>query len=301
MNNNTHRHLNHNVERDQASSLAAAAELAPVEKITVINDVLAVTGLDVSCPTNGVSQNSNLDTPDAEASNGRIIVSHWNAIGENGVFAVTHISAGEVLGVLQGNIVRRRSLTRAERRRFIGVRVNGRATHLDLQGRWPEMINHAPPSHCNADLDADTWEIKVTKHILPGQQVLWDYGPGFWVDSLINRDYDKLPKHERSFFDAIHAVVDDYTWLIHALQQPRKLSVGLRIGVIAIYLSQLVSQAHFAAIYESSPNKAAKVTNGAVIVTSPLLQFLIDLGIDSYHRPVDELQKRDSSSLKYAI
>ena len=61
------------------------------------------------------------------------------------------------------------------------------------------MIDHASPKQCNAIWHADNWEIKATKHILPGQQVLWDYVPGFWVDELISRDYDKQPKDERSF------------------------------------------------------------------------------------------------------
>ena len=251
-----HRRLHKSIERDQASSWTAA-ELAPVEKITVTTGVVTVTHLDIASPTEGVSQASNSDALDAEAS-GRIIVSNWNAIAENGVFAVTHISPDELLGVLQGNIVRRRRLTRAECRRVVGIRVDGRAAHMDLQGRWPEMINHASPSKCNVEWNADTWEIKATKHILPGQQVLWGYGPGFWVDELINRDYDKLPKDERCFFDAMHSMVDNYTWLIHAFQRPRKLNVGLRIGVIALYLSQLDSKAHFSAIQESSSNESVE-------------------------------------------
>lgn len=102
MNNDIHRHLRCKVERDQVSS-RTAPNLAPVEKIDVTTGVEAATVLDISNPTNGVSQASNLDTPDAEAS-GRIIVSHCNAIAENGVFAVMHINSGDVLGVLQGSI-----------------------------------------------------------------------------------------------------------------------------------------------------------------------------------------------------
>ena len=103
MSNNIHRHLHHNIERDQVTSLAAA-ELAPVEKITVTNVVVVATVLDISSPTDGVSQASNPDALDAEAS-GRIIVSNWNAIAENGVFVVTHISPCEVLGVFKGNTI----------------------------------------------------------------------------------------------------------------------------------------------------------------------------------------------------
>ena len=62
-----HRRLHKSIERDQASSWTAA-ELAPVEKVDVTTGVVAVTVLDVSSPTDGGSQTSKLDTPDAEAS-----------------------------------------------------------------------------------------------------------------------------------------------------------------------------------------------------------------------------------------
>jgi hypothetical protein len=66
---------------------------------------------------------------------------------------------------------------------------------------------------------------------------MWNYGVGFWVDELINKDYDELPKDQQAFFDMMHAMVDNYTWLIHALRRSRKLSQGMRIGIIALYLS----------------------------------------------------------------
>jgi hypothetical protein len=291
------RDLRSTVEQDHTSFLTKQAP--PSDNVDTLNCVAAVTVSNIPSSTNGLLQTSNVEIPDAEAR-GRIVVRNWDAIAQPGVFAVASISAGEVLGVLQGNIVRRRRLTRAERRRLIGIRVDGRAAHMDLQGRWPEMINHAPPSRCNADWDPDRREITATRDILPGQQVMWDYGPGFWVDELINKDYDKLCKDQKAFFDVAHAMIDNYTWLIHAFRG-RKLSQGMRIGIIAFYLSQLrlgaSSTARFLGIDEAS--------NGATDAqqdTNPLVQYLLDQGIDNYPRSVDERSRikplDDSSSLR---
>lgn len=213
-----------------------------------------------------------VETADAEAS-GRIVVQDWDVIAGKGVFAVTSISAGEVLGMLQGNIVRRQRLSRAERRRLIGIRIDGRAAHLDLEGRWPEMINHAPPSVCNVEWDADTWRIEAIRDILPGQQLTWDYGPGFWVDELINRDYDTLPTDQREFFDVMHATVHNYSSLIQALQCRRKLSQSMRIAAIALYLAMLVMGGSSATPrfgLEASKNGAAN----AQLDTNLVLQYL---------------------------
>jgi len=89
-------------------------------------------------------------------------------------------------------------------------------------------------------------------------------------------------------------MVDNYTWLIHAFQRPRKFRVGAQIAVIALYLSQLDSSAHCPGACEPLSNEAAKASNGAVNATqsaNPLAQYLANLGIDSFHRLVDELQK----------
>ena len=79
--------------------------------------------------------------------------------------------------------------------------------------------------------------IAATRDMLPGEQVLFDYGVGYWVDDLNNRDYDKLPKDQRAFFDTMHAVVENYAWLSRITRQHR-LSQAMRVGIIAFFLSQ---------------------------------------------------------------
>ena len=113
----------------------------------------------------------------------------------------------EVLGVLQGDVVQgRRRLTRPERRRFLGVYLNGRRVHIDVGERWPGKINHAPPSECNVEWDAGTWQIVVTRDIQPGEQLFFDYGVGYWVDELMSKDYSKMPDDQQAFFDVVTPV-----------------------------------------------------------------------------------------------
>ena len=231
MRKDNHQHIHSSVDQEHPTLLTSK------ENVDDLNRTASVTEPNVPTGKNTVLHTVTVEIPDAEVD-GRIVVKTWDTIAERGVFAVTSICAGEVLGVLQGVVVTRRRLTREERRRLIGIRVDGRAVHMDLQGRWPEMINHAPPSRCNADWNPDTREITAIADILPGQQVVWDYGPGFWSDTLINKDYDKLPKDEQAFFDVMHSTVDDYTWLIHAFRRQQKLGLSRRIAIIAIYLSQ---------------------------------------------------------------
>lgn len=282
MKDDDYRRLNHNV----VACSQPADQAGPSKVVDTVTSVTAATAVDVSSPNKASQQASNVQTADAEAS-GRIVVQRWDAIAENGVFAAAHICAGEVLGVLQGTIVRRRRLSRAERRRLIGIRVDGRAAHLNLECRWPEMINHASPSRCNVEWNADTWEIKAIRNILPGQQLTWDYSPGFWVDALIDRDYSKLPKDQQSLFDMMHAMVNNYTWLIHAFERQPKLSLSMRIGIVMFYLTQLhlgpSSTSRFLGI-----NGASNRSVDAQQDQNPLAQYLTDQGFDKYHRPVDE-------------
>jgi hypothetical protein len=202
------------------------------------------------------------------------------------------IAAGEVLGVLEGVIVRRRRLTRAERRRLIGIRVDGRAAYIDVEGRWPGKINHGPPSRCNADWDPDTHLITATRDILPGEQVLFDYGVGFFVDDLMNRDYDTLPKDQRAFFDVMHAVVDNYAWLSHTIRE-RKLSQAMRVGIIALYLSQQCLKRHSVdnwPIFDDSSSRAMT----SVQATNPLVQYLLDFGANVHPRGAVNLRSDES-------
>ncbi len=238
-----------------------------------------------------------LPVQDAETS-GRIIVKQWDAIGQQGVFVgSTLIAAGEVLGTLEGVVIRRRRLTRAERRRFVGICVNNRAAHIDVQGRWPEKVNHGPPCRSNAEWDPETRLITTTRDILPGEQVLFDYGVGYWVDDLINRDYDKLPKDQRTFFDTMHAVVDNYAWLSCTTRR-RDLSQPMRVGIIAFFLSQQY-------LGSRSINKLSTLddaTSGAMVAVqhkNALVEYLSDWGLTvqpsaSLNAHSDELVKEAS-------
>lgn len=230
------------------------------------------------CATDDLTEISQLHVSDAEASS-RIVVRRWDAIGEQGVFVgATAIASGEVLGVLQGIIVRRRRLTPSERRQLIGIRVDGRAAHIDVQGRWPERINHAPPSRCNVVWDPDTWQIMAIRDIQPNEQLFFDYGVGYWVDELINKDYDKLPKDQKAFFDAMHVVVDNYAWLSQAFRQ-RKLSQAMRVGIIAFYLSQQCLGSYSAdslSVFDDASSRAIV----AIQDTNPLVQYLLDQGMN---------------------
>jgi hypothetical protein len=214
---------------------------------------------------------------DAEVD-GRVVLKKWGAIEEQGVFVGPKpIAAGEILGVLEGVIVRRRRLTRSERRRLIGIRVDGRAAHIDVEDRWPGKINHAPPGRSNADWDADTHLITATRDIQPGEQVLFCYGVGFWVDHLTSRDYAKLPKDQREFFDVMHAVVDNYAWLSRTFQQ-RTLSQAMRIGMIALYVSRQYLGSHIDR--SSTINEASSQAKVAVHDTNPLVQYMLGCGMD---------------------
>ena len=252
----------------------------------------AVAPASVLCATITISNSDKSRVPDAETS-GRIILREWQAIGQQGVFVgSTPIAAGEILGVLEGVVIRRRRLTRAERRRFVGVCVNGRAAHIDVQGRWPEKVNHGPPSRSNADWDPETRLIKATKDIPPGQQVLFDYGVGYWVDELFNREYDKLPKDQRTFFDTMHAVVDNYAWLSHTTRH-RRLSQAMRIGIIAFFLAQQCSEIHSA---DSSLMLDGVASRTVVSVQSrnALAQYLSNWGLNI--QPIQTLLVRSNES-----
>ncbi len=220
-------------------------QLSPLpEKVVSSASAVIKTGVNAAVAVpNALCATVNLLIPDkshvqdAETS-GRVVVKEWDAIGQQGVFAgSTLIAAGEVLGTLEGVVIRRRRLSRAERRRFVGIRVNNRAAHIDVQGRWPEKVNHGPPCRTNAEWNPETRLITAVRDILPDEQVLFDYGVGYWVDDLINRDYDKLPKDQRTFFDTMHALVDNYAWL-SCITRRRGLSQVMRVGIIAFFLSQ---------------------------------------------------------------
>ena len=225
-----------------------------------------------------LAKSHKLHVADAEAD-GRIVVKRWDAIGEEGVFVGSMpIAVGEILCVLEGVTVRRRRLTRSERRRLIGIRVDGRATHIDVEGRWPGKINHAPPALCNADWDADTHLVIATRDLQPGEQVFFDYGVGYWVDVLMNRDYERLSKDQRQFFDVMHEVVINYFWLSHTIHQ-RKLSQAMRVGIIASYLSRQCLGSYDV---DSSPmfNEASSQAKVAVHDTHLIVRYLLGCGMD---------------------
>ena len=261
-----------------------------------VDGAVAVPAPGLSCVTNHVANPDKSHMPDAEAS-GRIVIREWDAIGQQGVFVgSTLIAAGEVLGTLQGVVIRRRRLTGAERRRFVGIRVNGRAAHIDVQGKWPEKVNHGPPCRSNADWDPETRLITATKDILPGDQVLFDYGVGYWVDELLSRDYDKLPKDQRAFFETMHAVVDNYAWLSHTIHQ-QKLSQAMRVGIIAFFLS-------WQCLGTRSINRLSTiddVTSRVVVAVqdmNPLVQYLSDWGLAV--KPNEPLHVRSGESANEA-
>ena len=231
-----------------------------------------------SSATNGLAESHKFHVVDAEAD-GRIVVKRWDAIGEEGVFVgLKPIAKGELLTVLEGVTVRRRRLTRSERRRLIGIRVDGRAAHIDVEDRWPGKINHAPPGLCNADWDADTHLVTATRDLQPGEQVLFCYGVGYWVDDLMGRDYARLPKDQRQFFDVMHEVVDNYAWLSRTIHE-RKLSHAMRMGIIALYLSQQCFRNYNV---DSSPmfNEVSNQAKVAVHDTNPLVRYLLHCGMD---------------------
>jgi hypothetical protein len=120
-----HRHLQRGAECDRPSP--STREAMNSDNGHAPNCVGDVTFSKFSNPTTAVLQASTRRAVDAETS-GRIVVRHWDEIGEQGVFAAQTIIAGEIFGGLQGNIVRWKRLTRAERRQFIGIHVDGRAS-----------------------------------------------------------------------------------------------------------------------------------------------------------------------------
>ena len=255
---------------EEATSSAEPGTTSGVGAAAVVSRAL--------CAPDDLTEPDKLHLADAEAS-GRIIVKQWDAIGEEGVFAgPMPIAAGQTLGALEGIIVRRRRLTRAERRRFIGIRVDGRAAHIDVEDRWPGKINHAPPGRANTDWDPDTFVITATRDIQPGEQVFICYGVGYWVDALMNRDYERLPKDQRAFFDMMHAVVDNYALLSNTLHQ-RKFSQATRVGIIALYLFQLCLGSYH---LDKSPTFTAASSQARVAVqdTNPLMRYLLDCGMD---------------------
>ena len=231
-----------------------------------------------SSATNGSADSHKFHVVDAEAD-GRIVVKRWDAIGEEGVFVGSKpIAKGELLTVLEGVTVRRRRLTRSERRRFIGIRVGGRAAHIDVEDRWCGKINHAAPCRANADWDADTHLVTATRDLQPGEQVLFCYGVGYWVDDLLGKDYERLPKDQRQFFDVMHEIVDNYAWLRRIIHE-RKFSQAMRIGIIALYLSQ---QCLGRDSIDSSPlfNEISGQAKVGVRDTNPLVRYLLDCGMD---------------------
>jgi hypothetical protein len=230
---------------------------ALVEKVASSAERHCRSGLDAAvlvssalCATDELTKPNKSHVSDAEVD-GRVVLKKWGAIEEQGVFVGPKpIAAGEILGVLEGVIVRRRRLTRSERRRLIGIRVDGRAAHIDVEDRWPGKINHAPPGR---------------------------YGVGFWVDHLTSRDYAKLPKDQREFFDVMHAVVDNYAWLSRTFQQ-RTLSQAMRIGMIALYVSRQYLGSHIDR--SSTINEASSQAKVAVHDTNPLVQYMLGCGMD---------------------
>ena len=216
---------------------------------------------------------------DAEAS-GRIVVKCWKDIGEEGVFAgPSGVAAGEVLGVLEGDIVQgKRRLTRPEHRRFIGIWLNDRRAHIDVGGRWSGKINHAPPSKCNVEWNPDTWQIVAMRDIQPNQQLFFDYGVGYWVDELMNKDYVKLPKDQRALFDVVHSCVRNYAWLSSTFRE-RKPTPSMRIGIIAFYLSQQ---------WLSGVNGTSSRAIAAFHDTNPVVQYLLEQGLYTESETTDE-------------
>ena len=227
---------------------------------------------------------------DAEAD-GRVIVKVWAEIGELGVFAGSAaIAAAEVLGRLKGIVApRQQRLTRAERRRFIGIFVDGRAAHIDVQGSWPERINHAPPSECNVDWDPDTRLITATRAIQAGEQLFFDYHVGYWVDKLMDKDYEKLAKDQREFFDLMHAVVRNYGFLSQCFNE-RRLGQAMRMRIIEFYVfQQSVGNRTIVWLPLKSDDKASScIAARQEEEVNPLLQYLHRQGIRLQFREEDE-------------
>lgn len=178
--------------------------------------------------------NSTAAPLDAEA-NGWIVVKQWEDIGERGVYAVDRvISARTMLGALSGAFARP---TRPNCRRIFGIRINGSASDIDVGGRWPEMINHGPPPRCNVESDPDTRPITTTRDIAAGEQLFFDYGVGYWTDTLMGKDYDAYPRQFRAHFDLMHSEVHNYAWFSHTFSNC-KLVEAIRIAKLVLYLSQ---------------------------------------------------------------
>ena len=167
--------------------------------------------------------------------------------------------------------------------------MNGRAAYINVQGRWPENVNHAPPGQSNASWDLETHLITTTRELTPGEQVFFHYGVGYWVDELFNRDCDKLPKDQRTIIDTMHAVVDNYAWLSHTTRH-RRLNQAMRIGMIAFFLAQHCSEVH--------TTDRSLVLDGVASGTehnrNPLVQCLSNLRLNL--QPIQTLLLRSKAS-----
>jgi hypothetical protein len=187
---------------------------------------------------NSTSHNANpgeLIPYHSEGTPSRVVVKDWEDIGQRGLFVCDEFAPGDELGPLIGIEVQQR---RSNHSQVFGVRRNNKDVSLDVQGRWPWMINHAPPHLCNVDFDRDTWKVVATRHITRNGQAFFDYGVQYWVDELMEREYEhyehKLPEL-LPFFVVMHSRVRTYSWLLRTFRKCNP-SDAMRLALITLYL-----------------------------------------------------------------
>jgi hypothetical protein len=181
------------------------------------------------------SHNARLISYNSEGTPSRVVVQKWENIGERGLFVCDDFAPLEEVGPMIGIEVQQR---RSNHGLVFGVRKGNKDVSLDVQGRWPLMINHAPPHLANVDFNRDTWKVFATKRIPRSRQAFFDYGVDQLVDELMEKDYEHYERNLPQllpFYELMHARVRNYSWLLRIFRKCNP-SEAMRLALIALYL-----------------------------------------------------------------
>jgi hypothetical protein len=83
---------------------------------------------------------------------------------------------------------------------------------FDLATHWSGRINHGPPSKANICLDGVL--IRQIRPIQPGEQLLYEYGLGYWIYQVSHRDVKEFTKDQRRVWKRVYLLTDDYSELM---------------------------------------------------------------------------------------